>query len=91
MTPGEWAEGQQLIRTYRETRDRSLDFTYAEHERDDFSRLADHARFVANWWLMKHADELIDAARPRCQRCAQPPRVWVGWVCPDCNGTGWAA
>lgn len=44
--------------------------------------------------LCVHARALIDAARPKCEKCGgrgQLGGMGDDWPCDRCNGTGWAA
>ena len=98
MTPDEWAELDRLQReqsaAYDAWFDGGLDPASPEWETAlaRSAQLEEHLKLC----LFATARALIDAARPKCQRCDGNGVVGCGCggidcrTCPDCDGTGWA-
>lgn len=86
LTPEQWKALDEAEREYRDLRRKWPTGSRTDDVMDARERL------TALW--LAHGRTLIDAARPKCERClgksASDVRRWEGWECPDCNGTGWA-
>ncbi len=84
----EWRIGPMAIR-YDDARDRILVIASELLEEEDSEAEAATATFVASRAqaraLAEHAEEVVDAGRPRCRFCGFPMDA-EGHVCPAMNG-----
>lgn len=69
MTPEEWKRGRDLVTKLRSIQALRLSLIGVVPDWEDALHAESEALAAARWWLADNADELLAAARPKCERC----------------------